>query len=310
MYHLNDTILQKLIEGSATANDVQRIRRHVEECRACARRLEEWRDNFSEVEERFPELAIESGPSATVSSDGLVLLPTGEPRRRFELDLTTTLWIGVVFMAILVGYGAVRLGDRQDDLPGVFLGPPVPAAAVPAATVPPPDTTRSVDTATRQAAVPAPTPPRNPPPTAPTTTRTDPPAPAPQVSPNFRSIRLSDAARRLGGKVRRLSGLEPDHVEIGPAFAVPGAQANLDVVRVVYRGSDGSRILLDQQLIPADSSGLRPLDDPTLESGETAFRSGANGLSTATWLDDEGYRISLAARVPTDSLRKLVQLVR
>jgi len=304
MFHLNDDILQKLIAGSATPIDVQRIRRHVEECRACARRLEEWRDNFSEVEERFPELAIETGPAATVSSDGLVLLPTGDQRRRFELDLTTTLWIGVVFMAILVGYGAVRLSDRQDDLPGVFLGPPVPAAAIP-----PPDTTRPADTATRQAAVPPPAPQPISPPASPTASTTSPSARPLPVSPSFRSIRLADAARQLGGRVRQLRGMEPDHVEIGPASAVFGAQANLDVVRVVYRAADGSRILLDQQLIPADTSGFRPLDDPTLESGETTFRTVA-GLSTATWLDEEGYRISLSARIPTDSLRKLVQLVR
>jgi hypothetical protein len=131
------------------------------------------------------------------------------------------------------------------------------------------------------------------------------------VSPQFRSIRLADAAQRLGGPVRVIPGLKVDHVEIGPASAVPGAQSGLDVVRVVYRtGDNAGRILLDQQLIPADSSGFRPIEDQTLESGETAFGTSDSGVSVATWLDEEGYRISLAMRAPLDSLKRLKGLVR
>jgi hypothetical protein len=311
MFHLNDRLLEKLIEGTATMIDVQRIRRHVEECRACARRLEEWRDNFTEVEEHFPELAIESGPSATVSSDGLILLPAGDQRRRFQLDLTTSLWIGAGLMAILVIYGVFRSPEPSHDF-GMYMLPPLDTThtqsavtTIPADTIPPRDTTPAPEPGPipEPRPIPPPAPERDPPVT---TTRT-PPLP---VSPSFRSVGMPEAQRELGGKVRLLRGMQVDHVEVGPPSAVPGAQSDLDVVRVVYRAPDDSRIHLDQQLIPADSGGFRPLDDPTLESGETVFGSFPGGISTATWFDEDGYRISLTAMIPVDSLRKLAQRVR
>jgi hypothetical protein len=109
--------------------------------------------------------------------------------------------------------------------------------------------------------------------------------------------------------LRLLGELDPDHIEVGPASAVPGAQSGLDVIRIVYRAPDGRRILLDQQLIPADSSGFRPIEDPTLESGATAYGTSPGGVTVATWLDEAGYRISLALHAPLDSLKRLVPLV-
>ena len=139
-------------------------------------------------------------------------------------------------------------------------------------------------------------------------TQAEPPPPIP-VSPSFRNVPATEATRRLGGALRLLQGIDADHIEVGPAAAVPGAQAGLTVVRVVYRTPDGGRMLLDQQLIPADSSGFRPIDDPTLEHGETAFGTAPNGVSVATWVDEGGYRISLVAQAPIDSLKRLVPLV-
>jgi hypothetical protein len=72
---------------------------------------------------------------------------------------------------------------------------------------------------------------------------------------------------------------------------------------------DGGRLLLDQQMLPVDSDGLRSIDDPTLESGETAYGTGPDGVSVASWLDEDGYRLSLVARVPLDSLKRLMPLV-
>ncbi len=315
MFHLTEGLLEKLIQGSATPTDVQRIRRHVEECRACARRLEEWRDNFSQVEERFPELSFDSGPSATVTSDGLILLPAGEQRRRFELDLTTTLWIGVGLMAILAAYGAFRSREPAPDF-GVYMLP-LPDSTDPAPVDPAlPDTTFTGDTTSRQSGTtggqpPAPptAPPRPEPAPASTASRPDTVVGSIPVSPNFRSIRMNEAQRRLGGKVRLLRGLNADHVEVGPAFAAVGAHSGAEVVRVVYRTADGP-MLLDQQVIPPDSSGFRPIDDPRLESGEIVYDTATNGASLARWFDDEGYRISLIAIVPLDSLKKLVKRVR
>ena len=332
MFHLNDRLLEKLIDGSASGSEVNRIRNHTESCRACARRLEEWRDNYRELDQHFPELATESGPAATVTPGGLVLLPSvEEPKRRWELELTTLLWIATVLMALLVGYGASRLRQPNEGMAVANRGitpTPTPTPAPPPAANPQPQPPASglaaggapvVTPEARKTT--AATAPNRAPATTPATSgaarpRGNPPAPAPEpepkplpVSPRFRALGAREASLRLGGRLRLVSGLEPDHFEVGPATAVPGAQAGLDVVRVVYRTVDGGRILVDQQLIPADSSGFRPIDDPALESGETAYGTSPTGVSVATWLDEEGYRISVVAQAPVDSLKRLVQRV-
>lgn len=343
MFHLNDRLLEKLIDGSASGGEVTRIKRHAGSCRACARRLEEWRDNYREVDEHFPDLAHEVGTSATVTPGGLVLLPSDDiQERNWAPDLTTLLWIGAVILALVVGYGASRLRQpnegmavapretratpptpqRRDGIAaGATTAPvvdtprtaaPAPVAVAPAARNPtaapagtrsnPPATSRSTPGATPRSTERAVAPANTPDPVA-TSSASIP------VSPRFRSVGSGEASLRLGGRLRLLTGLEPDHVEIGPASAVPGAQRGLDVVRVVYRAPNGGRILVDQQLIPADSSGFRPIDDPALENGETAYGTSSTGVSVATWLDEEGYRISVVVQAPVDSLRRLVQRV-
>lgn len=324
MSHLDERTLERLVNTTATASDVQRILRHVGTCRACARRLEEWRDTFTDIDEHFPDLSLELQSAATVTAGGLVLLPTEEPKRSFEIDLATILWIAAVGMAVLVGYGASRLRHANDGMdvavavrPGVTATMPRPVSR-PSATTPPVD---SSFRAPADVASPDPTPTSNPPASrAAAAPPTPTPTPSTQsardtlpsrtaTSPNFSRVRRADAVRRLGGPLRGLNGLEADHIEVGPPSAVPGAQRGLDVVRMVYRLPSGSVVLLDQQRIPADSSGFRPIDDPTLESGETAYGTGPNGVSVATWLDEDGYRISLVAQATADSLRKLVRLV-
>ncbi len=313
MFHLNDRLLEKLIDGSAAPADVERIQRHAESCRACARRLEEWRDNYPEVDQHFPDLALEAPPSSTVTPSGMLLLPREDLSREGGFDSATGLWVGVVILALIVGYGANRLHLRTEgmDFTAQDLQLPPEPSASPAAGGPAPgpgapsaaagsDSARAPRPAARPSttAPSAPAPPREPPPGR------------LAVSDRFRAITAAEGARRLGGRLRTLRGSEPDHIEVGPASAVPGAQRGLDVVRVVYRTASGGWILLDQQRIPVDSTGFRPIDDPTLESGQTAYGTSATGVSVATWLDDAGYRISVAVQAPVDSLRRLVQLVR
>ena len=320
MSHLEERILDRLVSGTATPNDVQRILHHVGDCRACARKLEEWRDNFAEVDERYPDLAIEMMPLATVTPGGLVLMPQEEePKRRFEVELSTVLWIGAVILALVVGYGASRLrqssegmiassglGDQAETGRTTAAAPRVPTVAAPATVLP--HDTRSATNPPPATTDPAPVPALRPP--VPTRAAVDTTPSRLALSPKFKSLSRSEAVRRLGGPVRSLQGYSVDHLEVGSAAAVPGAQAGLDVIRVVYRTADGGRILLDQQLIPTDSSGFRPIDDPTLESGETAYGTSPSGVSVATWLDEEGYRMSLVAQLPLDSIKQLVPLVR
>jgi hypothetical protein len=299
MSHLTDRTLEKLINGSASPIDVQRIRRHVDECRACARRIEEWRDHFAQLDERYPELSADQRPSATVTSDGMVLLPGSEPRRRMEIDLTTGLWIGAGIMALLVVVGTYRLHHQEKGVVD-FVSPYQPTPGETEAThltslpaMPPTSRADSLRKGQKGSAAPA------------TPQPALPPLP---VSEGFKSIRAADAVKKLGGPLRTIRGLRLDHAEIGPASAVPGAQSNLDVVRLVYRTPDGDQVLFDQQRIPADSSGFRPIEDQTLESGETSYVSSPAG-SVATWLDSDGYRLSLTARATVDSLKALTKLV-
>jgi hypothetical protein len=346
MFHLNERLLEKLVSGSAPVSDVERIRHHVRDCRACARRLEEWRDAYAEVDYAYPELA-HADSATTVTPGGMVVVPGSEGRRWIpQLSFANALWIVALLMALVVGYGANRLRSANDGFESVASArtrPPRPETGN-GAGVPMPLAAPSSDSLVRvnqRTAAPAPPvtspvpapaaavndgPPAGEPetpahrpaasrtvprstPAMTVDTRADPPPPIP-VSPSFRNIAATEATRRLGGALRLVRGLDADHIEVGPAAAVPGAQAGLAVVRVVYRTPDGGRMLLDQQLIPADSSGFRPIDDPTLENGETAFGTAPNGVSVATWVDEDGYRISLVAQAPIDSLRRLVPLVR
>lgn len=300
MFHLNDRTLERLITGTASSIEVDRIRRHVDECRACSRRLEEWRDNFGDVDRHFPQLASEAPNAATLTPGGLVVMPPREERKGFPLDLASTLWGLAGILAVLVVYGVIRMEPGSSDDEFAFRND---SQATMLAPLPPPSPSPAIGDTLGIAPPPEP---------APRPVGREPVDTAPRplaVSPRFRAIQRAEAARRLGGAVRGVAGLVPDHYEIGPASAVPGAQRNIDIVRVVYRVGNGGRLMLDQQLIPVDSSGFRPIDDSALESGETVFRTGSDGANSATWLDESGYRISLSARVSQDSLRKLLPRV-
>jgi len=347
MFHLNERLLEKLVSGSAPVSDVERIRHHVRDCRACAQRLEEWRDAYAEVDYAYPELAY-ADSATTLTAGGIVVVPSDEPRWRLplpRLNLANALWIVALLMALVVGYGANRLRSANDGFAavassktrtprpekGTGAGVPMPLASagdslvrvVPKNTAGTPaviitaeetadDKAATLPPAATRGNAYKPQTPRSTPRSLPAQTidtRAEPPPPV-AVSPSFRNVQATEASRRLGGALRLMRGLEPDHIEVGPAAAVPGAISGLAVVRVVYRTPEGGRMLLDQQLIPADSAGFHPLDDPTLANGQTAFGTAPNGVSVATWVDEEGYRISLVAQAPVDSLKQLVQLVR
>jgi hypothetical protein len=351
MFHLDERVLEKLVTGSASGNEAAKYSRHASGCRQCSRMLEEWRDNFPEIDEIYPWLGETEGSVATVTPMGMMVSPGVSGWRLPRLDPANMLWVVALLMALLVGYGAHRMrkADAGLDLAGsVRRPPPASAGSGAGAVMPEKGATKPAAEPKSAATTPPPAPATTPRTAAPPVTRERAPAPVRTASPepkrekpqpvrraeslpdsdsrptgsapatssgfpvsaNFRRVSMSEAVLKLGGQLRLIEGLEPDHVEIGPASAVPGSQAGLDVIRVVYRSSSGGRILLDQQLIPADASGFRPLDDPALEGGETAFGSAPNGVSVGTWLDNDGYRMSLVARASVDSLRRLVPLIR
>jgi hypothetical protein len=332
MAHIDERTLEQLLNHKMSRLDIDVVLAHAAECRGCGHRLEEWRDHFEEIATLLPD--PQSSPQPMALPAAFVLVPDNPaPRHRF--DLTNLLWIAAVALALIVGYSASRLQRNSSDSLATSPIGADPMAEAPqnlamskdSLASPSIDTNaRTADTNARTAdsakadtpsarpAQPEPAPP-------PRTTTTKAPAPAasmgaspkPDASvtmPGFRRVALGEASRRLDGGVRFLTNLNPDHVELGPGSGVPGAQASLDVVRVVYNTPDGSRILLDQQRIPLDESGFRPINDAALENGDTLFGSSAQGVSVATWVDDDGYRMSLALRAAPDSLRKLIRRVR
>lgn len=341
MSHLNERTLEKLVSGAAPVSDVERIGHHVRDCRPCARLLEEWRDSYAEIDYAYPELA-HADSATTLTAGGMVIVPSDVPGWKLslpQLNFANLLWIVALIMALVVGYGANRLRSANDGFEaatssraqaprpekGTGAGVPMPLAQPGESLVRVPqrpsiqqpgaiisDSADDADEGTPARAKPRKPETSRPPRSTPAMTldtRADPPPPV-SVSPSFRNVQQAEASRRLGGALRLMRGLEPDHIEVGPAAAVPGALSGLPVVRVVYKTPEGGRMLLDQQLIPTDSSGFHPMDDPALENGQTAFGSAPNGVSVATWVDHEGYRMVLVAQAPVDSLRELVQLVR
>jgi hypothetical protein len=129
------------------------------------------------------------------------------------------------------------------------------------------------------------------------------------VSDDFRAITGREAAERLGGPIRLLGGVDPDHFEGGPPNASPSAQRGAPLVRVVYRAPDDGRVYLDQQLIRADSTGFRPIDDSALENGDTVYRD-IGGRRSATWLDESGYLLTVSGPLTSAAIRELITRVR
>lgn len=331
MTHIDERTLERLLNHKMSRSDIDVVLSHAAECRGCGHRLEEWRDHFEEIATLLPDPA--HGNLAPIALPAAFVLVPDNPPPRTRFELTNLLWVAAVVLALVVGYSASRLRHTSSDglgtsplasfepmveSPGATTladdsGAPAPEknSALPADSTPQAPVTRD-PAPVRQVVE------RRDPPVAraPDTTAAAPaslgasrPAVAAVTMPGFRRSAVKEASQKLGGGVRYLSTMTPDHVEIGPGAAVPGAPGQLEVVRVVYLNRDGSRILLDQQRIPADESGFRPINDAALENGDTLIGSTTQGVSVATWVDDDGYRMSLALRASPDSLRRLVRRV-
>ena len=201
---------------------------------------------------------------------------------RGSFNPATLLWAAAIILLAVLGYGWLGPGRSGDEphLP-VVLSPRPPDRPPPS---PPPR---------RDAAGPHPR------------SSADSPATGPVEPPGFSPVSVAVAERQLGGPVRFLVGFTPEHLEAGPATAVPGAVPGLEVIRAVYRLADGNVVLLDQQRMPRETTTAPPTDDPERGSGETAYGTSPDGVSVATWVEADGYYLALAARMSLDSLRLL-----
>ena len=300
MAHVDEHALEAVIHHRLSSKELGRIKKHVQGCRTCARRLEELRDRFTEVESVIPT----TERSRVAPERDIVLMPSDpestEPTGPW-LDYTTLLWAAAIVLAVALGFVASR-GHETETEAGVIPPPqsafqdtgsvpapgmaPVGPAAQPVPIEPPPQRVPRARPTSR----------------APASIKTPPPpAPIAGTMPSFEPISLEEAARRLEGPVRQVQGLAADHVEMGPANSVPGARPGRDLIRVVYRVGDDRLLLLDQQRDPQHQPE---------RTTDTLLSTAPTGVSVAQWWDADGYWITLAGQVDQDSLRRLVQAIR
>jgi len=320
MQHVDQATLDAVLNHSLSAPQLAKIKEHVRGCRMCARRLEEYRDLFSEV-----EVIIPTAERNQVSKPGVgqtwrdVLtprlddaLPSSDRLLKIGMGVATVLVLGVV----------VFLMRSPTRTVGPIVLPPHPQAAVtppatpqptpvapapqqdqPVSPTPPPTTSKAPDPVRTAPVAPKP---------AATTTRRQPVAsrtPAPRAAdvpasptaegghtPLFHRVESTEAIGALGGTMRLIDGVTPDHFEMAPGTVVPGATETLPVVRVVYR-LYGVMILLDQQR------------NPEVASRESASGTAPEGVSVLRWSSGE-FWLTLAGRVPADSLELLARRVK
>ncbi len=314
--HVDESTLDALLNNTVAPAELGRLKQHLASCRPCARRVEEWRDLFGEVESIIPtmERPALSAPGTGIATP--ILVPSAPPRTR-RIDYTKILLPAGAALAIGVAIFAIRGRRSAPNGMSAGLDSPVPEDTLRApvlnapplklqAPVPLAPTLRpsgpSVELPTRTMASPKSTVAAALPSSAAVAAAGPRPfteaVPAP---PQFQRIEMADAIRRLGGSMRLIEGLAPDHVEAGPGQVVPGAQPDAEIIRVVYLLDQGVRLLLDQQ---------HRSSRPSPESGDTLIATAPNGVSLARWEDEEGFWLSLAGRLSGDSLKVFVVRVR
>jgi hypothetical protein len=129
---------------------------------------------------------------------------------------------------------------------------------------------------------------------SPARSETLPPLPA-----QFQRVTLGEAISRLAGTVRLIQGLNPEAVEVAQGSALPGADPDKAVVRVVYNAPEG-RLIMDQQRL-GRSGGREP---------SIAISTAPNGVSVAQWVDRGGFWISLAGRADQQTLLAIANRIR
>jgi hypothetical protein len=127
----------------------------------------------------------------------------------------------------------------------------------------------------------------------------NPPPEAEPLPAHFQRVSLGEAINRLAGTVRLIQGLNPEAVEIAQGSALPGADPDRAVVRVVYNAPEG-RLILDQQRL--GRAGSR---EPNI-----AISTSPSGVSVAQWVDRGGFWISLAGRADQQTLLAIANRIR
>jgi anti-sigma factor RsiW len=310
--HLDQRILDALLNHRLSPAEVSRLKEHIAGCRECSRRIEEWRDQFPAVESVIPTIERSTIHSPQRSGPVQILLPwharrgTGRDLTRYLLPLGIIIAMAAAFFARRMsraGPATVHLTERTNT-PGLTL----PTGEAPSA-IPAPQAVKPTMPAIPPERPAAPKPraepkvgarpateadhPKAAPDSAPPRPFTETPKP-PVVSsaPGFRPVEIAQAERALDGPVRLVDGWTPVRIELGDGAAVPGADTAQPVVRVVYL--DG-RVLLDQQVSTAPPS-------------DTLAGSTPRGVTVLRWTNNRRW-LSLAGVLSRDSLEAILRRV-
>lgn len=293
MPHPDEGTIQSLLDGELPADERARLELHFRSCADCAARLAEARE-FHQEADRLVEMVVVPQPPAR--------------SRGRRTPVRTLAWAASIVVAVAAGYWG--RGTTSTTPPATSIAPP---AAQPPAQAKEADAGRVASGEARDAA---------PKPEPKVVDRVvavpqAPPAAAEREAPAARAnaaaaadSRLADeavtewhvgsmeeAVRVLGGQIRLIDGLAPNRIELGPGTAVPGADPDLRVVRVVYAGGG---VMLDQQ---------RPA--PALGARKEAAASGAVAQRPAPGWEQRGdIRFVVTGSVSVDSLRALGARVR
>jgi hypothetical protein len=113
----------------------------------------------------------------------------------------------------------------------------------------------------------------------------------------FRKVSMEEAVRQLGGTIRLIDGLAPNHIEAKGSAGPPSGA----VVRVVYL-IDGKALFLDQQRVDSTQTNPPYLGQLQRERAETDEEQNGKSLD---WNDIEGFHLSLSGPFSGDLLRQL-----
>jgi hypothetical protein len=310
MDHVTEETLKSLLENRMSRVAQAQVRHHISTCFRCEEKVRQWRasiDALSDASEkaRTPYPKTEgSEPTILVPAHPVILSKHSRWAVRSVLAVAAVL-------AVALAVETIRQGRQQEGGEGAQAGsliqrsqaaleagmdstlavrgsalpvPPTDSGTSQEPTAAPPAPVRS-DSASR-AAVPRPVP-------------LEPAAPR-VTGPGFTMLTVREAIERIGGPILLIRGLLPDHLEVAPASAVPGALPGSEVIRVVYREPGGRILLLDQQKIPeAYRSGL---------AADTLIDSDPGGRSIAIWVSGET-RVTLSGRIDPETLMVFVRRV-
>jgi hypothetical protein len=335
MSHVNDVRLNALLDGELPETEAAAILAHVGSGEACARRLEEAKRFLARGTNVLGDVAVPAAaggspaaavPPAVAPAPGAPAFRPSKTAREIAVDLdgatqqspairpnvdeavplfrshpartsfdpTSLAWAATIVLALGVGYLAAAVLHARAAMQ---TGTRVPAAAAPAPaagdrSAPSPDTAFPAE----RPALPAPKTlnPRGSATVLGQKRLTGRPAvPSDAGRPAFRRATLLEAVNRLHGAIRLMDGMRSNGVWVGPGSLVASASRDHDVVRILYR-SGGQKVTLDQQRLGGAAS--RP---------DTVFSTAPSGENSMRWEDAGGFWLSLAARLPPDSLQRL-----